>query len=195
MTGKIDTRGPRPQGLICFLVLRLPRFGGAHEVWDPTKKPTTFLPGWGPRWAASRARPRPASSSGGCRCARPASHLAELEAHLFETLTFSSSGPTLQPFHVFFFNGRRCAWAFAFPPCLAPSRRFARLWKRGMAFGVVNTYDLGKCSGPFKCENLAHYGPTAPRMGWMGWVLSLFFFEGGIGEGCACLPLTRRMRT
>lgn len=32
-----------------------------------------------------------------------------------------------------------------------------------MAFGIVNTYDIGKCTGPFKCENLQHYGPTVPR--------------------------------
>ena len=29
-----------------------------------------------------------------------------------------------------------------------------------MKFGVVNTYDLGECTGPFKCQNLKHYGPT-----------------------------------
>ncbi|CAJ1335598.1 unnamed protein product [Effrenium voratum] len=45
-------------------------------------------------------------------------------------------------------------------------RPTCELWKRGMAFGVVNTYDLGKCSGPFKCENLAHYGPTVGCETW-----------------------------
>ncbi|CAK9023913.1 Hypothetical protein SCF082_LOCUS16396 [Durusdinium trenchii] len=40
------------------------------------------------------------------------------------------------------------------------------LWKKGMAFGIVNTYDIGKCTGPFKCENLQHYGPTVGCETW-----------------------------
>ena len=39
--------------------------------------------------------------------------------------------------------------------------RFPRLWNKGLTFGVVNTYDLGECTGPFKCQNIKHYGPTA----------------------------------
>lgn len=35
-----------------------------------------------------------------------------------------------------------------------------------MHFGIVNTYDLGACTGPFKCENLEHYGPTVGCETW-----------------------------
>lgn len=40
------------------------------------------------------------------------------------------------------------------------------LFAKGMNFGVVNTYDLGQCTGPFKCENLQHYGPVVGCESW-----------------------------
>lgn len=36
----------------------------------------------------------------------------------------------------------------------------------GMNFGVVNTMDSNKCSGPFKCDNLASYGGTVGCETW-----------------------------
>lgn len=46
------------------------------------------------------------------------------------------------------------------------TRATPKLYKRGMNFGVVNTYDLGKCSGPFKCENVEEYGPVVGCEQW-----------------------------
>lgn len=46
------------------------------------------------------------------------------------------------------------------------SRATQSLFKKGMNFGVVNTYDLGKCTGPFDCENLQHYGPVVGCETW-----------------------------
>jgi len=46
------------------------------------------------------------------------------------------------------------------------SRATQSLYKKGMNFGVVNTYDLGKCTGPFGCENLQHYGPVVGCETW-----------------------------
>lgn len=40
------------------------------------------------------------------------------------------------------------------------------LFMRGMNFGVVNVYDFGQCTGPFKCENLKFYGPTVGCESW-----------------------------
>jgi len=40
------------------------------------------------------------------------------------------------------------------------TRSPAKLHKLGMNFGVTNVYDLGKCTGPFKCENIKYYGPA-----------------------------------
>jgi len=45
-------------------------------------------------------------------------------------------------------------------------RPTCQLWSTGMNFGVVNTYDLGECTGPFKCQNLKHYGPTVGCETW-----------------------------
>jgi len=46
------------------------------------------------------------------------------------------------------------------------SRASQELYDKGMNLGVVNTYDLGKCSGPFKCENLQEYGPVVGCETW-----------------------------
>lgn len=46
------------------------------------------------------------------------------------------------------------------------TRATPKLYKRGMNFGVVNTYDLGKCTGPFKCENVQEYGPVVGCEQW-----------------------------
>eukprot|EP00931_Biecheleriopsis_adriatica_P040016 TRINITY_DN22891_c0_g1_i1.p1 TRINITY_DN22891_c0_g1~~TRINITY_DN22891_c0_g1_i1.p1 ORF type:complete len:414 (+),score=75.65 TRINITY_DN22891_c0_g1_i1:112-1353(+) len=46
------------------------------------------------------------------------------------------------------------------------TRATPQLYKFGMNFGVVNTYDLGKCSGPFQCENLQEYGPVVGCESW-----------------------------
>eukprot|EP00913_Durusdinium_trenchii_P025181 g23640.t1 len=46
------------------------------------------------------------------------------------------------------------------------SRASQELYDKGMNFGVVNTYDLGKCSGPYKCENLQEYGPVVGCESW-----------------------------
>eukprot|EP00435_Cladocopium_sp_Y103_P018011 s1713_g4.t1 len=46
------------------------------------------------------------------------------------------------------------------------SRASQELFNKGMNFGVVNTYDLGKCSGPYKCENLEEYGPVVGCESW-----------------------------
>jgi len=46
------------------------------------------------------------------------------------------------------------------------SRASQELFDKGMNFGVVNTYDLGKCSGPYKCENLQQYGPVVGCESW-----------------------------
>lgn len=40
------------------------------------------------------------------------------------------------------------------------------LFAKGMNFGVVNAYDLGQCTGPFKCENLQEYGPVVGCESW-----------------------------
>lgn len=40
------------------------------------------------------------------------------------------------------------------------------LFAKGMNFGVVNAYDLGKCTGPFACENLKQYGPVVGCESW-----------------------------
>ncbi|CAE8608849.1 unnamed protein product [Polarella glacialis] len=46
------------------------------------------------------------------------------------------------------------------------TRATPELFKRGMNFGVVNTYDVGECTGPFPetkgatCPNLAKFGPA-----------------------------------
>lgn len=49
---------------------------------------------------------------------------------------------------------------------LVSSRASQELYDKGMNFGVVNTYDLGKCSGPYKCENLEEYGPVVGCESW-----------------------------
>ncbi|CAJ1363840.1 unnamed protein product, partial [Effrenium voratum] len=46
------------------------------------------------------------------------------------------------------------------------SRASQELFARGMNFGVVNAYDLGKCTGPYKCENLQEYGPVVGCESW-----------------------------
>eukprot|EP00930_Biecheleria_cincta_P051439 TRINITY_DN36626_c0_g1_i1.p1 TRINITY_DN36626_c0_g1~~TRINITY_DN36626_c0_g1_i1.p1 ORF type:complete len:437 (+),score=35.67 TRINITY_DN36626_c0_g1_i1:30-1313(+) len=46
------------------------------------------------------------------------------------------------------------------------TRATPKLYKQGMNFGVVNTYDLGQCTGPFKCENLKEYGPVVGCETW-----------------------------
>lgn len=49
---------------------------------------------------------------------------------------------------------------------LVKTRATPQLWARGMHFGVVNTYDLGQCTGPFLCENLQEYGPVVGCETW-----------------------------
>jgi len=46
------------------------------------------------------------------------------------------------------------------------TRATDKLFERGMNFGVVNAYDLGKCTGPFGCENLQFYGPVVGCETW-----------------------------
>eukprot|EP00930_Biecheleria_cincta_P106019 TRINITY_DN9920_c1_g1_i4.p1 TRINITY_DN9920_c1_g1~~TRINITY_DN9920_c1_g1_i4.p1 ORF type:complete len:744 (+),score=102.17 TRINITY_DN9920_c1_g1_i4:230-2461(+) len=46
------------------------------------------------------------------------------------------------------------------------SKATPELFAKGMNFGVVNTYDLGECTGPFKCENLQEYGPAVGCETW-----------------------------
>eukprot|EP00931_Biecheleriopsis_adriatica_P119466 TRINITY_DN94686_c0_g1_i1.p1 TRINITY_DN94686_c0_g1~~TRINITY_DN94686_c0_g1_i1.p1 ORF type:complete len:687 (-),score=137.69 TRINITY_DN94686_c0_g1_i1:78-2138(-) len=46
------------------------------------------------------------------------------------------------------------------------TRATPQLYAKGMNFGVVNTYDLGQCTGPFKCENLQEYGPVVGCESW-----------------------------
>eukprot|EP00931_Biecheleriopsis_adriatica_P105815 TRINITY_DN80337_c0_g1_i1.p1 TRINITY_DN80337_c0_g1~~TRINITY_DN80337_c0_g1_i1.p1 ORF type:complete len:392 (+),score=82.14 TRINITY_DN80337_c0_g1_i1:122-1177(+) len=58
---------------------------------------------------------------------------------------------------------------------LVKTRATPTLYRRGMNFGVVNTFDLGQCSGPFKCENLEEYGPT---VGCESWTQPEWFVEG-----------------
>lgn len=45
-------------------------------------------------------------------------------------------------------------------------RPTCQLWNKGLTFGIVNTYDLGECTGPFKCQNIKHYGPTVGCETW-----------------------------
>lgn len=54
-------------------------------------------------------------------------------------------------------------------------RATAALYEQGMNFGVVNTFDLGQCSGPFKCENIEVYGPT---VGCESWTRPVWYTEG-----------------
>mmetsp|Transcript_26409 Transcript_26409/g.47625 ORF Transcript_26409/g.47625 Transcript_26409/m.47625 type:complete len:408 (-) Transcript_26409:61-1284(-) len=49
---------------------------------------------------------------------------------------------------------------------LVATRASDKLLSRGMNFGVVNTYDLGMCTGPFSCENLEEYGPAVGCEKW-----------------------------
>lgn len=46
------------------------------------------------------------------------------------------------------------------------TRATEKMYQRGMNFGVVNTFDLGKCTGPFTCENIAFYGPNVGCESW-----------------------------
>eukprot|EP00441_Pelagodinium_beii_P016590 CAMPEP_0197667336 /NCGR_PEP_ID=MMETSP1338-20131121/65949_1 /TAXON_ID=43686 ORGANISM="Pelagodinium beii, Strain RCC1491" /NCGR_SAMPLE_ID=MMETSP1338 /ASSEMBLY_ACC=CAM_ASM_000754 /LENGTH=393 /DNA_ID=CAMNT_0043246553 /DNA_START=17 /DNA_END=1198 /DNA_ORIENTATION=+ len=46
------------------------------------------------------------------------------------------------------------------------TRATDKLFERDMNFGVVNAYDLGKCTGPFGCENLEYYGPVVGCETW-----------------------------
>ncbi|CAE7748192.1 unnamed protein product [Symbiodinium sp. CCMP2456] len=46
------------------------------------------------------------------------------------------------------------------------TRATCPLHRLGMNFGVVNAYDLGKCTGPFGCENLHHFGPVVGCESW-----------------------------
>eukprot|EP00930_Biecheleria_cincta_P055277 TRINITY_DN41612_c0_g1_i1.p1 TRINITY_DN41612_c0_g1~~TRINITY_DN41612_c0_g1_i1.p1 ORF type:complete len:403 (+),score=55.75 TRINITY_DN41612_c0_g1_i1:78-1211(+) len=48
------------------------------------------------------------------------------------------------------------------------TRSPTKLYQHGMDFGVTNVYDLGKCTGPFKCENLQYYGPAVGCEMWKG---------------------------
>jgi len=49
---------------------------------------------------------------------------------------------------------------------LVATRAPDKLLAKGMNFGVVNTYDLGQCTGPFACENLQEYGPAVGCESW-----------------------------
>lgn len=40
------------------------------------------------------------------------------------------------------------------------------LYEKGMNFGVVNTFDAGKCTGPFGCVNFKQYGYTVGCETW-----------------------------
>merc|ERR1719229_1141705 len=40
------------------------------------------------------------------------------------------------------------------------------LFLAGMNFGVVNAFDIGKCTGPYECKNFDHYGYTVGCEAW-----------------------------